>query len=654
MVEQESKADNKPNTEASFAETALQLAGKSAEEAKRTGAVDRADDEVEALFAPQYKTINSPIHKAVWENDVPMDLFSTPKLDESTIKLEAMTKSLEIMKRHIAAKTNYDEKGKISEKMLKELGDAGYFGLLIDKEYGGSGVAVRPFMTFLTQVATIEPTAAGLASVHACIGAVDPVRSFGNEAQKKKFLPKLASGEMLSAFALTEPNAGSDLTALRTTAELRGDHYVLNGEKLFITNAIEGRTVGIVCLVDGRPAAIIGELPKEQNESWSIERYGLHALRRAHNNGLKFKDFKIPKENLLKVTKGDGLTVAYHGLNMGRLALCAGASGVMRLMLANMLPWANFRETYGKAIETRELVKRRMARAAALIAGCDALVAWGSWLLDQGYRGELECIIAKIFGSEAEKECAIELFMKTHGGRSFVHGHILGDNIHDFLAPCIYEGEGEMLGMAFFKSLAKEHGSKYFEPIGIALQKHGIKNFNPANPAHAWALKGELFQYSMWYVGQMLAGKDSRTVDGMDERLNAHLNFALEQLHQSPVELSENMVKHQLKLPDRQCRIAEMSQRVQDAIIILVTALWAHNDGDKVRIAAADILCQDLTRKLTGERPSDEYFKACSKLADLIIAGEYKEIQGINKEEILLSYDKSAAAKKKEKAAAGA
>ena len=126
---------------------------------------------------------------------------------------------------------------------------------------------------------------------------------------------------------------------------------------------------------------------------------------------------------------------------------------------------------------------------AALIVGCDALVDWCSWLLDQGFRGELECIVAKIFGSEAQKEAAVELFMKTHGGRAFLRGHLFGDNIHEYLAPCIYEGEGEMLGMAFFKSLIKEHGKQFFEPIGRALQAAGIKKPNPLNPAHAWALR---------------------------------------------------------------------------------------------------------------------------------------------------------------------
>src|SRR5439155_661346 len=108
------------------------------------------------------------------------------------------------------------------------------------------------------------------------------------------------------------------------------------------------------------------------------------------------------------------------------------------------------------------------------------------WLIDEGYRGELECIIAKIFGSEGQKEAAIELFMKTHGGRSFLRGHLFGDNVYDYLAPCIYEGEGEMLGLAFFKSLVKEHGKAFFEPIGRALQREQMKTFNPLNPRHAW------------------------------------------------------------------------------------------------------------------------------------------------------------------------
>lgn len=641
-----------PNKEVSFAETALRMGGKTEEEALKTGAMDRADDQVESMFAEEYKTANSPVHRAVWDDNVPIDLFTTPKTELADSSIPAMKKCLEVLQKHQKANTVWDAKGKVSDQILQELGEAGYWGMLIPQKYGGQGASVRQFMTFLSEVATIDPTSAGLASVHGCIGAVDPVNSFGTDEQKKRFLPRLASGETLSAFALTEPWAGSDLTALRTTAVLQGDNYVVNGEKVFITNAIPGRTVGIVCLIDGKPAALIADLPKQESENFQVVHYGIHALKHAFNNGLKFKDFLVPKENLLVPAVGDGLTVAYHGLNLGRLALCANAAGVIKVMLANMLPWAHFRETYGNAIETRELVKRRIARAAALMCGATALYQWGSWLLDQGYRGELECVIAKIFGSEAEKEVAIELFMKTHGGRSFVHGHLFGDNVHDFLAPCIYEGEGEMLGMAFFKSLAKIHGQKYFEPVGKALQRENIRNFNPMNPGHAWALRNEMIPYATWRMGKMFTGADQHQVPGMAPNLQEHIDFAMEMLNGAPIELSEAMVKHQLKLADRQCRIAEMSQRVQDTIIILVTSLWAHKQGDEVVIAASDILCQDLTRKLRGERPSDSYFRACGKLADMIIKGGIPSLDAIYKDEIIFPYAKKEESKEKSKVSA--
>jgi alkylation response protein AidB-like acyl-CoA dehydrogenase len=628
---------------ASFAETAMRLGGKTEEEARRTGAVDTADDQVESLFAPQYKTTNSPVHRAVWENHVPLDLFAPPKLDADALSLPAMTNSLEVLRKHKKAGTMIDQNDKISKTVIQELAKAGYWGMRIDKKYGGQGVTIRQFMTFLAQVATIEPMVAGLASVHGCIGAVDPLISFGNEDQKARYLPKLASGEMLSGFALTEPCAGSDLTALRTTATLNGDHYLINGEKLFITSALgEGITVGLVCLIDGKPAALIAELPKQDDEHFQFVRYGLHAVKHAWNQGLRFKDFKVPKENLLVPAIGDGLTVAYHGLNLGRLALCTVASATMKAMLANLLPWAHFRETYGQAIESRELVKRRIGRTAALIAGSEALVAWGSWLLDQGYRGELECVIAKIFGSEAQKEVAIEYFMKTHGGRSFLKGHLFGDNLHDFLAPCIYEGEGEILGMAFFKSLAKQHGVTFFEPVGKALARHNMKTLNPANPLHVWNLRNELIPYTFWYIGKFLAAADKQTVPGLNPVLQNHIDFALSMLQEAPFELSQNMVKHQLKLADRQCRIAEMSQRIQETIIILVTCLWAHEQGNAVVQAAADILCQDLRRKLTGERPSDKYLRQVTKLADLIIEKGYPGMSDIDQAQILFSYSKQA------------
>src|SRR6185436_2260752 len=369
---------------------------------------------------------------AVWDRTLPVELFQAA--DEATPAdvQNVMNRSLDVIRRHRAAKTLYNaHDGKIADLVLGDLAGVGYWGLLVDREFRGYNAPLRSFMPFLTQMALVDPTIAGMASVHGCIGAVDPVRTFGSEQQKQRFLPKLASGERLSAFALTEPAAGSDLTALKTRARLVGDQYLVTGEKLFITNIVPGRTIGLVCLIDEKPAVLIADLPAEESEQFKIVKYGLYALKHTYNRGMIFKDFPVPAENLLRVQQGNGLTIAYHGLNLGRVALCASAAGNMRLLMASMIPWANFRRTYGEAIARRELVRRRLARLAGLIVACDALVAWCSTLLDQGYRGEMECIIAKIFGSEAQKEAAIELFMKTHGGPSFLHGHLFGDNVHE-------------------------------------------------------------------------------------------------------------------------------------------------------------------------------------------------------------------------------
>jgi acyl-CoA dehydrogenase len=624
-----------PETQ-SFAETAMRMGGKSEEESRRMGAVDKADEQVDRMF--RFQTSNSPIHKAIWDGKVPLELFMPPPVPATAPCDAVMNRSLEVIKRRREQNALLNQDRKISSETIDELAQAGYWGLLIDPKYGGAGAPFVRFAPFLMKMGLQDSMTSALASVHGCIGAVDPIRTFGTEEQKQRLLPILASGKKISAFALTEPGAGSDLTALKTTATLVGDHYEVTGEKLFITNIVPGRMIGLVAMIDGKPAVLIAELPMEENEQFQIVRYGLYALKQAYNVGMKFNKFRVPKENLLVPPSGDGLTIAYHGLNLGRLSLCAGASASMRVFLANILPWAHFRKTYGQPIETRELVKRRIARLAALIAGADALIAWGSWLIDQGYRGELECIIAKIFGSEAQKEAAIELFMKTHGGRSFLHGHLFGDNVHEYLAPCIYEGEGEMLGMAFFKSLVKEHGKAYFEPIGKALQTHQIKNFSPANPAHIWKLRGELWAYSKWAMGRKVMGSDRGTVPGLDPKLAEHLQFAQDMCQRHASELSNAMQKHQLKLADRQCRIAELSQRVQDTIVMIVTLMWAHGQKTEIAIASADILCQDMRRKLTGERPSDAYFKAVNELADKIVAGGFENLAGVPRQEIMMKY----------------
>ena len=173
------------NGEKSFAETALELGGKSAEESRRTGVIDQADDQVEALFAPQYQTVNSPAHRAVWEKQPPYELFTSRTAIIPDGVKTVMEESIRVVGIHRKDGSLYDQHGKISETVFKSLAGVGYWGLLVDSKYGGSGSSFSAFAQFLTTMATHEPTIAGLASVHGCIGAVDPVRTFGNAEQKK-------------------------------------------------------------------------------------------------------------------------------------------------------------------------------------------------------------------------------------------------------------------------------------------------------------------------------------------------------------------------------------------------------------------------------------------------------------------------------------
>jgi hypothetical protein len=193
--------------------------------------------------------------------------------------------------------------------------------------------------------------------------------------------------------------------------------------------------------------------------------------------------------------------------------------------------------------------------------------------------------------------------------------------------------------MAFFKSLVKQHGTSFFEPVGRALQRNNMKAFSPMNPVHVWRLRREMWSYGKWFMGQKFAGSKRQEAPSVHRSLAKHVDFALDMLGKHPRELSGVMVRHQLRLPDRQCRIAEISQRIQDTIVLLVTALYASRKNDEVVIAAADILCDDLERKLTGRRPSDRYFKSVSQLADMIIAGKYREIDGLPTVPIMQKYE---------------
>ncbi len=378
--------DTGPET---FVETSLKLSGKSEEEARTTGAMDRADEQLESFFETRYQTTASPIHRAVWDHDFPLELFQPGPPAKPTPACAALHGRVAV-DRPAAHRGRHalERKRQVASPRLCRarrgglLGPARREGI---RRTRGAHVGLHAF-SYAHGDRLSDP---GRTRQRARLRRRRRPLARHGHSRPEAALPD-AAGQRRAHLGLCPDRAGRGFGYDRAenAAVLDGDDYVVNGEKLFITNAIPGRIVALVCLIDNRPEVLLVDLP-EENEHFQLIRYGLYALKHAYNNGLKFKDFRVPKQNLLKPKFGNGLTVAYHGLNRGRVAVCANASGGLRTMLASILPWARYRLTYGEAIDRRELVQRRVGRLAGMIVASDALVEWCSWLLDEGYRGEM-------------------------------------------------------------------------------------------------------------------------------------------------------------------------------------------------------------------------------------------------------------------------
>lgn len=347
-----------------------------------------------------------------------------------------------------------DETGQISAATIEALGQIGWWGLRIDSRFGGQAASMRSWTRLLREMAIVEPAIAGLTLVHGCLGAAAQIQTFGSSAQQERWLPQLAAGRPLSIFALTEPQAGSDLRRLATTAKPDGGTWRLRGEKLFITAARPGRLAAVVARVDQGLGMFAVELP-EAGEHLRYRHYRLHAAGKSGNNGLLFSGLPVADEQRIAPER-DALELVYHGLNRGRVSLAAITGGKLRRLLQATLEWAQRRTTFGEPIANRELVQTRLGRMAAGALACDVLSDWAAATLDAGGRGETEAMVAKIVATEAERLAATDWAFRTLSGRALVRGNPLGDSLHDHLAPSIYEGENELLGLALVRTLLKQ------------------------------------------------------------------------------------------------------------------------------------------------------------------------------------------------------
>jgi len=603
-------------------------AGLGEEEIRRTTEIT----DIDAAAAKLYKGVlgrstASCVHRLTWGNAKLSEFASVEPESDSDFD-RVMKNAIAALKANKAAGKQFDPNGKVSEKSIADLGKAGWWGVRVPREYGGIDAATVNVMRGITQMSAAGfQNEAGLQSVHGCIGVVGPLKIFGSP-QIKERLRVLATGERMSAFALTEPGAGSDLSAVRTLARRVGDKFYITGEKVFITNSYYGRMVCVVAKVEGegdRKAVFVVDLPDSDTATFELVKYGLHPLKHCYNHGLIFKDFEVPAENRLTDEETNGMLAAYHGLNFGRIAVLANAAGGLRQIIRSITPksWGEYRKTMGESIQNRELVQVRIARAAGLMVACDAIRDWASAKLDEGYRGELECTIAKVFGSWAQQEGAIEIGLLTHGGRALREGNVIGDNLFDFLAALIYEGENHMLLMKYFLEFFGAHGEQFMLPLGESL-----KSAKKGNPKGALKLALAGAGYAGWVGKNLLRSTNAGDAapSDMDKRLRAHVQFALREARKLALKGSYYMVKHQVGLQKRQSRMVELSKLSLWNMVMLVTCMHAHRSGDETTIAAADVMCQVLKMKIKPAHCSDAFFSDCAKVGRMVIEGELNEI----------------------------
>ena len=277
---------------------------------------------------------------------------------------------------------------------------------------------------------------------------------------------------------------------------------------------------------------------------------------------------------------------------------------------------------------------------AGLIVACDALTQWCAGLIDQGYRGEMECIVAKIFGSEAQKEAAIELFMKTHGGRSFLQGHLFGDNVHEFLAPCIYEGRGRNAGHGVLQVAGQTARQALLRTDRADLACQGNPSTEPEQPG---ALVGTSQAHGCLRKVVCDAASGRLTLDCACRRCRKNLRRHAKRAQAIAVTQRVHDQRHDATASIETCRspvpdVSRSRSTLQDAIVMLVTSLYAAESQDPMTVAAADTICRELDRKITGGQPGDDDFRQVTRLGEQIATDGWGELRDVCAGEILMPY----------------
>ncbi|MFG1239685.1 acyl-CoA dehydrogenase family protein [Xanthobacter autotrophicus DSM 597] len=336
---------------------------------------------------------------------------------------------------------------------LKELGALGFLGMLVPEELGGSATDLVSYALALEEIAAADGACSTIVSVHSSVGCM-PIVKFGTDAQKERFLPKLASGEWIGGFALTEPQAGSDAAALRTRARRDGDHYILSGAKQFITSGKNGNLIIVFAVTDpdagkkGISAFIVPTDTPGYEVVRVEEKLGQHS---SDTCQLAFNDMRIPAELRLGA-EGEGLKIALSNLEGGRIGIASQCVGMARAAFEAACAYAKERVTFGKPIMEHQAVAFRLADMATRIEAARLMVLHAASLREAGLPCLAEASMAKLFASEmAEQVCSAAI--QTFGGYGYLADFPVERIYRDVRVCQIYEGTSDVQRIVIARGL---------------------------------------------------------------------------------------------------------------------------------------------------------------------------------------------------------
>jgi len=354
----------------------------------------------------------------------------------------------------------WDEASEFPMEVVKQLGAMGLLGVIFPPEYGGAGLGYVDYMLAIEELSAVDGSIGIIVAAHNSL-CTNHIFLAGSEAQKKKYLPKLAAGEHLGAWGLTEPGSGSDASAARTTAVLKGDHYILNGTKTFITNGHYADVSVIIAVTNkeegthGLSAFIVEKGTPGFRPGKKENKLGLRA---SDTSELIFEDCAIPAENLLGKL-GEGFVDAMRTLDGGRISIAALSLGIAKGALDASVSYVKQRRQFGKAIAEFQGIQWKLADMATELDAARLLTLRAAVLKDAGQRVTRESSMAKLYASEVAVRICDEA-VQLHGGYGFIKDYPVEKFYRDVKLCTIGEGTSEIQRMVIGREILKVHPSR--------------------------------------------------------------------------------------------------------------------------------------------------------------------------------------------------